>query len=105
MIPILISPVKGALINNYIISNNTLDSLNTISQIIQQFSSFKFYNSNDNASFSPFNYYFLNTVDKLMYIYDNLTKVKLPTFISKLINCFLQLVEIIRTYMCPDYFN
>ena len=85
-IPILINPANGALINNYIISNNTKVNLNMISLILTQFASFKLYDSEENGAFSPFNLYFLKKIDKLLEIYDNLNLVKLPTFIGKLIN-------------------
>ena len=99
-IPILINPANGALINNYIISNNTLMNLNTISFILLQFTSFKFFNSKDNGTFSPFNLYFLNKVEKLFEIYDNLNLVKLPNFIGKLIKG-----EISKENYEYNYFN
>ena len=85
-IPILINPANGALINNYIISNNTKINLNTISLILMQFASFKLYDSEENGQYSPFNLYFLKKINKLLEIYENLNLVKLPTFIGKLIN-------------------
>ena len=85
-IPILINPANGALINNYIISNNTLINLNTISFIFIQFTSFKLFNSKENGAYSPFNLFFVNKISKLLKIYDNLNLVKLPAFIGKLIN-------------------
>ena len=99
-IPILINPANGALINNYIISNNTLMNLNTVSLILLQFTSLKLFNSKDNGNFSPFNLYFLQKVDKLLEIYDNLNLVKLPNFIGKLING-----EIIKDTYEYNYFN
>ena len=99
-IPILINPANGALINNYIISNNTLMNLNTVSLILLQFTSLKLFNSKDNGNFSPFNLYFLKNVDKLLEIYDNLNFVKLPNFIGKLING-----EIIKDNYEYNYFN
>ena len=99
-IPILINPANGALINNYIISNNTLMNLNTVSLILLQFTSLKLFNSKDNGNFSPFNLFFLKNVDKLLEIYDNLNLVKLPNFIGKLING-----EIIKDTYEYNYFN
>ena len=99
-IPILINPASGALINNYIISGKTLKNLNSISQILIQFLSFKLYKSEEKPMHTPFNPYFFNNVDKLMKIYDNLTKVKLPSFISKLING-----DIDRNIFEFNYFN
>ena len=99
-IPILINPANGALINNYIISNNTLMNLNTISFILLQFTSFKLFNSKENGTYSPFNLYFLKKIDKLLEIYDNLNLVKLPNFIGKLING-----EITKDNYEYNYFN
>jgi len=99
-IPILINPANGALINNYIISNNTLINLNTISFIFIQFTSFKLFNSKENGAYSPFNLYFLSKIKKLLEIYDNLNVVKLPAFIGKLING-----EISKENYEYNYFN
>ena len=99
-IPILINPANGALINNYIISNNTLINLNTISFIFLQFTSFKLFNSKENGAYSPFNLYFMNKINKLLKIFDNLNLVKLPTFIGKLING-----EISKENYEYNYFN
>ena len=86
LLPMLVSPANGAFINNYIISNITLQNLHIISQIICQFFSFKLFDSKDNGVYSPFNFYFLSNMKKVMDIYDSISKVKLPSFISKLIN-------------------
>ena len=99
-IPILINPANGALINNYIISNNTLINLNTISFIFLQFTSFKLFNSKENGAYSPFNLYFMNKINKLLQIFDNLNLVKLPGFIGKLING-----EISKENYEYNYFN
>ena len=99
-IPILVNPANGALINNYIISNNTIVNLNSISLILTQFASFKLYDSKENGEYSPFNLYFLKKIDKLLKIYDNLNLVKLPTFIGKLING-----EISKDNYEYNYFN
>ena len=99
-IPILINPANGALINNYIISNNTLINLNTISYIFLQFTSFKLFISKEHGAYSPFNLYFLKNINKLLQIYDNLNSAKLPPFIGKLING-----EISKENYEYNYFN
>ena len=86
LLPMLVSPANGAYINNYIISNTTLQNLHIISQIISQFLSFKLFDSEEKGVYSPFNFYFLKNMTKVMEIYDSISKVKLPKLISKLIN-------------------
>ena len=90
-IPIFINPANSILINNYIISNQTIDNLILISRILIEFFSFKLYKVTEKGMYTSFNYYFLNNVNKLNKIFDNITKVKLPSFINKLINGELEI--------------
>ena len=99
-LPIFISPTSGAYINNYIISNTTLHNLHTISHFISQFLSFRLFNSVENGEHTPFNFYFIENMNKLFEIYDHMTKVKLPDFIGKLING-----EITKDNFEFDYFK
>ena len=78
-------PATTALINEFIISDNTLNKLKSISPILIQLLSFKLYNSKDKGEYTPFNYFILDNINKVMKIYDNMSKVKLPSFILKLI--------------------
>jgi hypothetical protein len=87
LFPILNDPGKEALINNFIISKNTLDNLKAIGKIINKFTSNEFYNIyNQESDYTPFNWYFLEKIGDLFNICENLIKVKLPSFIEKLIN-------------------
>ena len=86
LLPMLVNPANGALINNYIISNNTLHNLHTISHLISQLLSFRLFNSNEKGMYSPFNYFFIENTKKIIDIFESMTKVKLPSFIDKLIN-------------------
>ena len=99
-IPMLSNPTSEAFINNYIISNNTLHNLQTISQFISQFFSFQLFSSDKDSMNSPFNLYFFENIDKLIKVYEHLTIVKLPTFIEKLIN-----KEISKENFEFDYFK
>ena len=86
-IPILKNPAIEALINNLIISGNTLKNLNIISNIIKKFTSGNFYiDSESESDYTPFNWYFIEKMGKLFEIFDNITKVTLPPFIVKFIN-------------------
>ena len=84
LIPVLNNPTQGALINNYIISNNTMYNMNEAIKIIERFSSFILYEAKD-SYFSPFNNYFLENVHKLIKINEVLIKSKIPNFINKII--------------------
>ena len=86
-VPIFNNPSTGALINNFIISGNTIHNLNIISYIILQFSSGKFFKNNlKNGDFTFFNRFFIEQMPKLFELFDKLSKVELPSFIEKYIN-------------------
>ena len=86
-LPIFKNPGLGVLINNFIISGTTIHNLNIISQIIEKFISGSFIKSEEeNGDYSPFNWYFLDKMPVVLKFFENITKVKLPPFIEKLIN-------------------
>ena len=84
--PILMNPGIEVIINNFIISKNTLDNLKIICDIINKFLSGQFYISEKKSDYTPFNWYFIEKIEQLFNIFDNITKVQLPSFIEKLIN-------------------
>ena len=86
LIPFLKNPGVEAFINNFIISGNTLSNLSIICQIIAKFSSGKFYTSNIKCEFTPFNWFFIEKIEKLFNICEHITKARLPSFIEKFIN-------------------
>ena len=87
LIPILNNPGIEAFIDSFIISKNTLSNLKVICDIIKKFTSGNFFvGSDDTADYTPFNWYFLEKMDKLFDIFSQITKVTLPSFIEKLIN-------------------
>ena len=86
LLPMIVNPATGAFINNYIISNNTLHNLHTISHLITQFFSFRLFNSEEKGMYSPFNFYFIEKIKNVFDILEFMTKVKLPSFIEKLLN-------------------
>ena len=86
-VPIFNNPSTGALINNFIISGNTIHNLNVISYIILQFTSGNFFkNDLKNGDFTFFNRFFLDKIPKFFEFFEKLTKVQLPPFIEKFIN-------------------
>ena len=85
-IPILTKPDTGALLCDYIISNNTLKNLKIISQIFLKFSSFKLYTEDDAVNYTPFNLFFINNINKLIELYKNLTEINFPNFLEEILN-------------------
>ena len=85
--PIFNNPTTGALINNFIISGNTVHNLNIISYILLQFASGNFFTNNlKNGDFTFFNRFFVEKMPKLFQFFENLTRVELPPFIDKYVN-------------------
>ena len=85
LVPVLINPTQGALINNYIISNNTMYNMNVAINIIEKFTSFVLYNPKKDSILSPFNNYFLGNIHKLIKINDVLINTKIPIYIEKIV--------------------
>ena len=85
LVPLLNEPGTEALINNFIISKNTIDNLKLIGKIINKFTSCEFFNSIVESDYTPFNWFFIEKMGVLNNIFDHITKVKLPSFIEKLI--------------------
>ena len=85
------NPGIEAFISNFIISGNTMNNLKVICKIINKMASGYFYMSNDeNSDYTPYNWYFIEKMEKLFNIFEHITKVKLPSFIEKYINKELQ---------------
>ena len=91
LFPIFEKPDINALINDYIISNNTLNNMKIISQILWTLVSFKLYKNKEkdeyiNGSFTPFNRFFLEKIPEVFQINKMIIDVNLPNFIQGLIN-------------------
>ena len=86
LIPILINPGVEAFVNNFI-SENSLHNLSVISKILEKYVSGEFYtNSNSEYNYTPYNWYFINNIKNIYVIFEEITKVRFPSFIDKLIN-------------------
>ena len=86
-LPAFKDPKFGSFINNFIISGVTNHNLEIISEVIEKMVSFNFIKSNeDNGDFSPFNRYFLEKMPTVLQFFENISKVKLPPFIEKILN-------------------
>ena len=88
LIPILRNPRTEAFISNIIISENTMNNLQLICDIISKFVSGELYTSDNYKScgFTPFNWYFIEKSEILYKIFEHSSKVRLPTFIEDFIN-------------------
>ena len=87
LVPFLENPGVEAFINNFIISQNTLNNLKVIGDIINKLASGNFYKSiNEENLFTPFNWYFIDKMNNLFDIFIHLTKARLPSFIEKFVN-------------------
>ena len=98
LIPILKNPAVEALINNFIITENTLDNLQIISQILDKLVSGVFYSSDkeDESGYTPFNWYFIEKSGQLYDIYKHVTRVRLPPFIEDFIILIINFQKILN---------
>ena len=87
--PILKKPDINALINDYIISNNTLYNMNIITKIFWTLASFKLFKDKEvtaEGNYTPFNRFFLEKIEEIFEINKKVLDVNLPHFIDDLIN-------------------
>ena len=83
LFPLLIEPNLNLFINEYIISDSTKTKLNMILTILDKLIFGKLIDIN---YLSPFNWYIIEKMPKLIELLDEISEVKLPNFIEKLIN-------------------
>ena len=84
---LLINPSIYVLINDIIISDNTILNLNTIISIMNKFVIGQFYEDNNaEGQYTPFNWYFINKMPKLLEFFEKAKNVELPDFIEKIIS-------------------
>ena len=81
--PIFNNPSIQALINDFIISENSLNNFSVISFIINQLVSGKLFT---NKNYTPFNWYFLEKMPFIYNLFEQITNVTLTPFIEKLVN-------------------
>jgi len=85
LIPIFKNPGIEAFINSLIISENTLNNLHVICDIIKKFVAGELY-TGDNREYTPFNWYFIEQSEKIYKKFEYATNVSLPKFIEDYIN-------------------
>ena len=84
--PMLLNPSISLLISDIIISDNTIFNISTIMAIIDKFLSGQFYHDNTGeGQYTPLNWYFLNSMPKLLDFFEKASNVILPDFIEKIL--------------------
>ena len=83
LFPLLIEPDLNLFINECIISDSTKTKLNILLTILNKLIFGKLF---ENNHLSPFNWYFIEKMPKLIEFLDKISEVKLPYLIEKLIN-------------------
>ena len=87
LIPIISFPSYNALINDFVISRNTLTNIKALNFILKKlFSGKLFINNEEECEYTPFNRFFLNKIEKVLFFLKDLINVNLPNFIEKYIN-------------------
>ena len=83
LFPLLIEPDLNLFINECIISDSTKTKFNMLLTILNKLIFGKLFENNHH---SPFNWYIIEKLPKLIEFLDKISEVKLPNFIEKLIN-------------------
>ena len=87
LIPIFSLPSFNALINDFIISNNTIKNIKIICFVLKKLFLGKLFENNINESdYTPFNWFFLNNMDNILLFFDKITNTNLPDFIQKFLD-------------------
>ena len=86
LIYFLTSPNFNALINDFIISDSTINNIQGINFSLKNIFSLKlFQNTFNESNYTPYNWLILNKFENIFNIFENSKKVKLPNFIENLI--------------------
>ena len=87
LIPIFSSPSYNAYISDFIISGNTLQNINILNIIIEKlFSGKLFFNNLEEGEYTPFNRFFIEKIENILFFFEKSTNVILPNFIEKYIS-------------------
>ena len=78
------NPSYLLLIDEFLISDKTMDKIREIKSILEQFTLRNLYKNTEYLI--PFNYYFIQKLPQLNELYNKICQVELPSFIEKLIN-------------------
>ena len=87
LIPIISVPNFNALISDFVISGITLKNIKIINIVLKKLFSCKlFLNDQNEAEYTPFNWFFMDKIETIFTCFEKVTNVNLPTFIEKYIN-------------------
>ena len=93
LIPILQNPSFNALLNDFIISGNTMSNINIVIYIVKKIFSGKLFQINsilpdgeEEQNLTIFNKYIMNAMENTFTFYEKLINISLPPFIDKYIN-------------------
>ena len=87
LVPIISSPSFNALIDDFVISGNTIKNIEAINFILKKlFSGKLFLNNEKEGNFTPFNWYFMDKIEKIYNFFEKAINIHLPTFIYQYIN-------------------
>ena len=87
LLPLFENPAYGAMINELIITGETINNLKAISNIISKLCTGKFFQQKEkNGNYIPFNTYFIEAMPNLFLFFDNISEFNLPTFLEELID-------------------
>ena len=87
LIPIISLPNHNSLITDFVISGNTFKNIKIINYIIKKlFSGKLFFNNINEGDYTPFNWFFMDKMENILFIFKNSKNVNLPNFIENYIN-------------------
>ena len=87
LIPIISLPNHNALISDFVISGNTFKNIKIINYLIKKlFSGKLFFNNLNEGDYTPFNWFFMDKMENILFFFENSKKVNLPNFIEDYIN-------------------
>ena len=86
-LPIFKKPDYNGLISDIIINENTFTKINILENIIIQFISGNLFNNIEHSNFTPFNWFFIEAIEKLNKFFDLITSMNtiLPNYIENIL--------------------
>ena len=87
LIPIISNPSFNAIISDFVISGNTIKNLKALDFILKKlFSGKLFLNNLEEGDYTPFNWFFIDKMDKILTFFEKAIHINLPNFIEQYIN-------------------